>query len=61
MDIAEFRIIGRVVFRSSFMDNASKANVMAINDPFMSYTEAAPAFLALSRHVYFVLVWLFYL
>ena len=36
MGINGFGRIGRFVFRSSFMNNANKANVMAINDPFMS-------------------------
>jgi len=30
-----FGRIGRLVFRSSFTENANKARVMAINDPFM--------------------------
>jgi glyceraldehyde 3-phosphate dehydrogenase len=36
MGINGFGRIGRFVFRSTFMNNANKANVMAINDPFMS-------------------------
>jgi glyceraldehyde 3-phosphate dehydrogenase len=36
MGINGFGRIGRFVFRSSFLNNASKARVMAINDPFMS-------------------------
>jgi len=31
-----FGRIGRLVFRSSFTENANKARVMAINDPFMN-------------------------
>ena len=30
-----FGRIGRLVFRSAFTENAGKANIMAINDPFM--------------------------
>lgn len=36
MGINGFGRIGRFVFRSSFMNNAGKAKVTAINDPFMS-------------------------
>merc|ERR1711988_1732688 len=36
MGINGFGRIGRFVFRSTFMNNAGKAKVMAINDPFMS-------------------------
>lgn len=36
MGINGFGRIGRFVFRSTFLGNAQKANVMAINDPFMS-------------------------
>jgi len=36
MGINGFGRIGRFVFRSTFMNNANKAKVMAINDPFMS-------------------------
>merc|ERR1711988_1758780 len=35
MGINGFGRIGRFVFRSTFMNNADKAKVMAINDPFM--------------------------
>jgi glyceraldehyde 3-phosphate dehydrogenase len=35
MGINGFGRIGRLVFRSSFKDNASTSKVMAINDPFM--------------------------
>jgi len=35
MGINGFGRIGRLVFRSTFMENKDKANVMAINDPFM--------------------------
>lgn len=30
-----FGRIGRLTFRSAFTENASKARIMAINDPFM--------------------------
>lgn len=30
-----FGRIGRLTFRSAFTENASKAKIMAINDPFM--------------------------
>ena len=36
MGINGFGRIGRFVFRSTFMNNAGKAKVTAINDPFMS-------------------------
>ena len=36
MGINGFGRIGRFVFRSTFMNNANKAKVTAINDPFMS-------------------------
>jgi|TARA_B110001450_G_scaffold209945_1_gene201034 glyceraldehyde 3-phosphate dehydrogenase len=36
MGVNGFGRIGRFVFRSTFMNNASKAKVTAINDPFMS-------------------------
>jgi len=36
MGINGFGRIGRFVFRSTFMNNKDKAQVMAINDPFMS-------------------------
>jgi glyceraldehyde 3-phosphate dehydrogenase len=35
MGINGFGRIGRLVFRSAFTENANKAKVMAINDPFM--------------------------
>ena len=35
MGINGFGRIGRFVFRSTFMNNAAKARVTAINDPFM--------------------------
>ena len=35
MGINGFGRIGRLVFRSTFKDNANKSKVMAINDPFM--------------------------
>ena len=35
LGINGFGRIGRLVFRSAFTENASKAKVMAINDPFM--------------------------
>jgi len=35
LGINGFGRIGRLVFRSAFSENASKAKVMAINDPFM--------------------------
>jgi len=35
MGINGFGRIGRLVFRSAFTQNANKAKVMAINDPFM--------------------------
>merc|ERR1711988_283056 len=36
MGVNGFGRIGRFVFRSTFVNNADKAKVMAINDPFMS-------------------------
>ena len=36
LGINGFGRIGRFVFRSTFMNNAQKARVMAINDPFMN-------------------------
>ena len=36
MGINGFGRIGRFVFRSTFMNNKDKAQVMAINDPFMT-------------------------
>ena len=35
LGINGFGRIGRLTFRSAFTSNAGKANVMAINDPFM--------------------------
>jgi len=35
LGINGFGRIGRLVFRSAFSENAGKAKVMAINDPFM--------------------------
>lgn len=36
LGINGFGRIGRLTFRSTFTENAGKAKVMAINDPFMS-------------------------
>ena len=35
LGINGFGRIGRLVFRSAFTENANKARVLAINDPFM--------------------------